>query len=125
VRVRVRVDSVEITGQQTSTIYLPKNPTDLLRAHEYAHYQLADYSYDRSRNLAEAFAQRLLQQDFTARSEEQANADIKRFFQEQFRAEQSAFSDRVQKRFDALTDHGRNKSPSATEAMKRVMAEER
>jgi len=107
-------------------IWLPTDATAKIRAHEDAHRQIAELFYKEAEAIATKIAARYIGKklDITSIDENHTRPIIQRIGNEfcgEYLGATEVPSEKVQKRFDELTDHGRNRL-SEKEAIRRAMA---
>jgi hypothetical protein len=138
VEVEVEITVVEgerpqckITGVQSElrldvTAWLPTDATAKIKAHEDGHRQISEAFYANAEAVAKAIGQQYLGKELEIKSPEQSDTRpviqrVANEFCQKYLGQIEVPSERVQMRYDSLTDHGRNKLGEA-EAVKRAMA---
>jgi hypothetical protein len=116
----IQIDTVKVELTLDDTLFLPKNATKKLIAHEQAHRQIAETIYDAdAESAARRLAAPLVGRTFTATGgdpDAAASAASKGAIQklcDDYMLTVPARSSTVNDIFDKLTDHGRNKVPEA------------
>src|SRR5688500_8244263 len=106
-------------------IWLPNDATHKIRVHEDGHRQISEHFYAKAEQVARKLGEKYVGQELEVKSAEPADTRpaIQRvaneFCQEYLGAIEMP-SEKVQMKYDQLTDHGRNKV-SEREAIRRVL----
>jgi hypothetical protein len=106
-------------------IWLPTNASAKIRAHENAHREIAEMFYKNAEPIAAKVAQKYIGKQLKIDSVDQNHTRpvIQRAANEfcgEYLGETEVRSEKVQKRFDEITDHGRNRVEEK-EGIKRAM----
>lgn len=116
----IRIDTIKVELTLDDTLFLPKNATKKLTAHEQGHRQIAEMIYDAGAEpAARKLAEPLVGRTFTATGSDPdaaASAASKSAIQklcDDYMLTVPSRSSTVNDVFDKLTDHGRNKLAEA------------
>jgi len=111
-------------------IWLPENGPHKLSTHEKGHQQISETYYASADEVATALAAEQIGESFDAEAEtfdaaiKTAIAKAGNLVCQKYMSQVQAPAASVQERYDALTDHGRNRL-SETEAIRQSVVEER
>lgn len=123
VRAVVKIESMAITLTLENRIFLPRDATAKLRAHEEGHREINERVYESAEAVARAEAQRVLGQTWEGEGESAdaaAQAALQQALRSFCRAYHAQIADRayrVGSIYDELTDHGRRLNPTEREAI--------
>ena len=106
-------------------IWLPNDATHKIRVHEDGHRQISEHFYARAEQVAKKLGEKYVGQELEVKSAEPADTRpaIQRVaseFCQEYLGAIEVPSEKVQMKYDQLTDHGRNKL-SEREAIRRAL----
>jgi hypothetical protein len=122
-----QIDRVEVTVDLAVTLWLPRNASQKLVAHEEGHRVISERVYEEEAvAVARAEAQKLIGRTIKASGDDfeaslaaavkEANEKLCQAYMEAT----SAWSSRLGNRYDEITDHGKRNRPGADEAVRQV-----
>ena len=123
VEVTVRIETMSITLTLVNRIWLPRNATPKLRAHEEGHRIINERVYESAGEIAEEIAARIVAQTWTAvgQTPEIASSNALRAalqaFCREYHARVADRAYRIGVIYDELTRHGRRQRPTEAEAI--------
>lgn len=117
IKTRVRLRSLRIKLRLPLTVWLPQGHTEHLRQHELGHTRIDKHIYESAELAAEEVGAAMIGQEFigTGRDLDEArsngiNAAIEEF-SKRYHYQTKGIADRLNDRYDRLTNHGRNDVP--------------
>ncbi len=121
----MKITGVNATLKLAIVIWLPTDTTKKIKAHEEGHRQISETSYKNAKQTAEIIGAKFIGRQLTAASmsERDTQPVIRKAcndFCEQYLGVIEVPSQKVQERYDEITDHGRNDVPEK-DAIARAM----
>ena len=106
-------------------IWLPSDATHKIRVHEDGHRQISEHFYAKADDVAKKFGEKYIGQTLEIKSSEQSETRpviqrVANEFCQEYLGAIEVPSEKVQMKYDELTDHGRNKL-SEREAIRRAL----
>jgi hypothetical protein len=107
-------------------IWLPTDATHKIRVHEDGHRRISEYFYERAEEVAKKLGEKYVGQELEVKSAEPAETRpviqrVANEFCQEYLGTIEVPSEKVQMKYDQLTDHGRNRL-SEREAIRRALA---
>ena len=124
-RPECRITGIKSELRLDVVIWLPTDATHKIRVHEDGHRQISEIFYARAEEVAKRIAAKYMGQDLEVKSSDQADTRpviqrVANEFCQEYLGTVEVPSEKVQMKYDQLTDHGRNKL-SEREAIRRAL----
>jgi hypothetical protein len=121
-----KVTGVKAELRLDVVIWLPTDATHKIRVHEDGHRQISEHFYARAEEVAKRLGEKYVGQQLEVKSAEPAETRpviqrVANEFCQEYLGTIEVPSEKVQMKYDQLTDHGRNKL-SEREAIRRSLA---
>ena len=115
-KAQMKVTGMDVDLALDVTMWLPTNCPAKIRAHESGHRQISEDFYKNADEIAKSIAKKYIGKTATVASADKKDtqATMQRWGDEfcgEYQGQTEVPSEKVQKRYDELTDHGRNTVP--------------